>query len=95
MIDEFRRREAVLTGYDPGPTPTGIRYPGDDGSEPEHIRDAKAQEYAKEVTTRAMEHAASAVQPRARVRDFFFRKSLSVFDAMVFITIGLAIWNLI
>jgi hypothetical protein len=40
----------------------GIRYPGDDGSEPEHIRDAKAQEYAKEVTTRAMEYAASAVQ---------------------------------
>jgi hypothetical protein len=73
----------------------GIRYPGDDGSEPEHIRDAKAEEYAKEVTTRAMEHAASAVQPGARVMDFFFSKSLSVFDAMIYVTIGQAIWSLL
>jgi hypothetical protein len=36
----------------------GIRYPGDDGSEPEHVRDAKAKKYADEVTARAMRHAA-------------------------------------
>lgn len=27
----------------------GIRYPGDDGSEPAHVREQKAQEYAAKV----------------------------------------------
>jgi hypothetical protein len=31
----------------------GIRYPGDDGSEPEDVREAKAQAYADEVLAKA------------------------------------------
>ncbi len=31
----------------------GIRYPGDFGTEPEHIREAKAQDYADKVTADA------------------------------------------
>jgi len=60
VSDEFRRREAILTGTDPGPM-LGIRYPGDDGTEPEEVRDRKAKEYADSVVAKANADAANGM----------------------------------
>lgn len=43
---------------------SGIMYPGDDGSEPEHIRLAKAQDYADEVDANAERVAMKSYRPR-------------------------------
>lgn len=93
MIDDFRKREAVLTGTYPGPT-LGVRYPGDDGSEPEDVRDSKAEEYAERVRERANIEPNNALLKHLKRRNrwaFFTEPRLSLIGAMIYVLIGLLI----
>mgnify|MGYP001595557657 CR=1 FL=1 len=46
----------------------GIRYPGDDGTEPPEVREAKAQAYAAEVTDFAYQNAIANFQAAEKAR---------------------------
>jgi|SRR5688572_27957481 len=56
------------------PPRKGIRYPGDDGSEPEDVREAKAQAYADEVLAKAAFAAEEGKTP-TKTGEVLFSKS--------------------
>jgi hypothetical protein len=61
----------------------GIMYPGDDGSEPQHIRDEKAEAYARNIT-RAIEDQHGAEQGNAG-----YAMALSVIISMLILVFGI------
>ncbi len=65
----------------------GIRYPGDDGSESEDVRDRKAEEYAAFISN---EIKAATQEPHSRWA-FFTTQSISLIGAMFYVTIGFLI----
>lgn len=99
--DEFRHREAVMTGTDPGPTP-GICYPGDDGSEPPHIRGHKAADYAERVRREA-DAARDEIsrllygdeKPKRSRWEFFFAPRISLIGAMIYVTLGILLGTIL